>query len=136
MNKMRIYTINRQNYSIIKKKFLLFMYMYMFLYFYQHYTIIQHFYNSKNEVQKTSLTNVQVLQDDYFFVMYTDVDLFIICVKIWDLDTLEVVHNLETSEGSVYSLAVTNHHILCGTYENVIHVRQRLGFLSCHFMFN
>lgn len=30
---------------------------------------------------------------------------------------------LQTSGGSVYSIAVTNHHIVCGTYENLIHVR-------------
>lgn len=31
----------------------------------------------------------------------------------------------------MYSIAVTNHHIVCGTYENLIHVRAgiwRLGF--------
>ena len=29
---------------------------------------------------------------------------------------------IQTSGGSVYSIAVTNHHIVCGTYENCIHV--------------
>ncbi|KAF3846949.1 hypothetical protein F7725_004027, partial [Dissostichus mawsoni] len=29
---------------------------------------------------------------------------------------------IKTSGGSVYSIAVTNHHIVCGTYENLIHV--------------
>ena len=43
-------------------------------------------------------------------------------VKVWDLDTLECVRQLETPGGSVYSIAITSHHILCGTYENCIHV--------------
>lgn len=43
-------------------------------------------------------------------------------VMVWDARTFECMHVLETSGGSVYSIAVTNHHILCGTYENVIHV--------------
>lgn len=42
--------------------------------------------------------------------------------QIWDLETLDCVRNLETSGGSVYSIAITNHYILCGTYENLIHV--------------
>lgn len=46
------------------------------------------------------------------------------CVyQIWDIRSLECVHVLQTSGGSVYSIAVTNHHIVCGTYENLIHVR-------------
>ncbi|ETE69477.1 E3 ubiquitin-protein ligase TRAF7, partial [Ophiophagus hannah] len=44
-------------------------------------------------------------------------------IKIWDIRNLECVHVLQTSGGSVYSIAVTNHHIVCGTYENLIHVR-------------
>lgn len=43
-------------------------------------------------------------------------------IKIWDVSTLECIHVLQTSDGSVYSIAVTNHHIICGTYENCIHV--------------
>nr|CAB3267212.1 ZF(TRAF/RING)-5 zinc finger protein [Phallusia mammillata] len=43
-------------------------------------------------------------------------------IKIWDVLTLECKHVLQTSGGSVYSIAVTNHHIVCGTYENCIHV--------------
>ncbi|KAL7979038.1 hypothetical protein Chor_015062 [Crotalus horridus] len=43
-------------------------------------------------------------------------------IKIWDIRNLECVHVLQTSGGSVYSIAVTNHHIVCGTYENLIHV--------------
>ncbi|CAK8697866.1 E3 ubiquitin-protein ligase TRAF7-like isoform X2 [Clavelina lepadiformis] len=43
-------------------------------------------------------------------------------IKIWDVLTLECMHVLQTSGGSVYSIAVTNHHIVCGTYENCIHV--------------
>uniref|UniRef100_UPI00358E0432 E3 ubiquitin-protein ligase TRAF7 isoform X1 n=1 Tax=Myxine glutinosa TaxID=7769 RepID=UPI00358E0432 len=43
-------------------------------------------------------------------------------IKIWDIRTLECVHVLQTSGGSVYSIAVTSHHIVCGTYENLIHV--------------
>ncbi len=35
---------------------------------------------------------------------------------------MECVHDLETSGGSVYSIAITQHFILCGTYENCIHV--------------
>lgn len=30
----------------------------------------------------------------------------------------------------MYSIAVTNHHIVCGTYENLIHVRAA-GFDAC-----
>ena len=41
---------------------------------------------------------------------------------MWDLETLECIRMLETSGGSVYSIAITDHHILCGTYENCIHV--------------
>ncbi|KAG3272897.1 TRAF7-containing [Ictidomys tridecemlineatus] len=36
--------------------------------------------------------------------------------------TLNCIHVLQTSGGSVYSITVTNHHIVCGTYENLIHV--------------
>ncbi|XP_013417562.1 E3 ubiquitin-protein ligase TRAF7-like [Lingula anatina] len=43
-------------------------------------------------------------------------------IKIWDLETLECVKMLDTSGGSVYSICITEHHILCGTYENCIHV--------------
>uniref|UniRef100_A0AAZ3P1R4 E3 ubiquitin-protein ligase TRAF7 n=1 Tax=Oncorhynchus tshawytscha TaxID=74940 RepID=A0AAZ3P1R4_ONCTS len=43
-------------------------------------------------------------------------------IKIWDIRSLDCVHVLQTSGGSVYSIAVTNHHIVCGTYENLIHV--------------
>lgn len=43
-------------------------------------------------------------------------------VKIWDLETLEFVRQLETPGGSIYSIAITPHHILCGMYENCIHV--------------
>lgn len=45
------------------------------------------------------------------------------CPQIWDIRTLDCIHVLQTSGGSVYSIAVTNHHIVCGTYENLIHVR-------------
>lgn len=48
--------------------------------------------------------------------------------QIWDIRSLECVHVLQTSGGSVYSIAVTNHHIVCGTYENLIHVRH--SFIS------
>lgn len=48
-----------------------------------------------------------------------------LCIfQIWDIRSLECVHVLQTSGGSVYSIAVTNHHIVCGTYENLIHVRE------------
>uniref|UniRef100_UPI00358EDF87 E3 ubiquitin-protein ligase TRAF7-like isoform X1 n=2 Tax=Myxine glutinosa TaxID=7769 RepID=UPI00358EDF87 len=58
-------------------------------------------------------------------------------IKIWDIRSLECVHVLETSGGSVYSIAVTNHHIICGTYENVIHVwelqrKERVRTLTGH----
>ena len=46
--------------------------------------------------------------------------------QIWDLQSLECLRQLETSGGSVYSIAITNHHILCGTYENVIHVSEEV----------
>lgn len=45
--------------------------------------------------------------------------------QLWDLDTLECVRVLQTSGGSVYSLAVTKEYVVCGTYENQIQVRQR-----------
>ena len=48
-------------------------------------------------------------------------------IKIWDIRTLDCIHVLQTSGGSVYSIAVTNHHIVCGTYENLIHVRADAG---------
>lgn len=64
--------------------------------------------------------------------------------QIWDIRSLDCVHVLQTSGGSVYSIAVTNHHIVCGTYENLIHVRDThkhithrneytLCFLICSF---
>jgi E3 ubiquitin-protein ligase TRAF7 len=43
-------------------------------------------------------------------------------VQMWDLNSLECVRNLETSGGSVYSITITPHYVLCGTYENCIHV--------------
>jgi len=44
---------------------------------------------------------------------------------VWELETLECVHVLQCQGGgSVYSLAVTNQHIICGTYENKINVRR------------
>ena len=58
-------------------------------------------------------------------------------VKVWDLSNLECIRELETSGGSVYSIVITSHHILCGTYENCIHVsiicildRDRSGILK------
>lgn len=50
--------------------------------------------------------------------------------QIWDIRSLECVHVLQTSGGSVYSIAVTNHHIVCGTYENLIHVRTMIWCAS------
>ena len=44
--------------------------------------------------------------------------------QLWDLDTLECVRVLQTSGGSVYSLAVTKEYIVCGTYENQVQVTQ------------
>jgi len=54
----------------------------------------------------------------------------VLCVKVWDLETLDCVHQLETPGGSVYSIAITAHHILCGTYENCIHVSQLTYLLA------
>ena len=46
-----------------------------------------------------------------------------VCVGV-GLATLECIHVLQCQGGgSVYSLAVTNEHIICGTYENKIYVR-------------
>uniref|UniRef100_A0AAY5JYM6 RING-type domain-containing protein n=1 Tax=Esox lucius TaxID=8010 RepID=A0AAY5JYM6_ESOLU len=55
-------------------------------------------------------------------------------IKIWDIRSLECVHVLQTSGGSVYSIAVTNHHIVCGTYENLIHVRHSQTSLVSVFL--
>jgi len=55
------------------------------------------------------------------------------CVKVWDLETLDCVHELETPGGSVYSIAITSHYILCGTYENCIHVSQ-FTYLLTHLL--
>ncbi|XP_019849787.1 PREDICTED: E3 ubiquitin-protein ligase TRAF7-like [Amphimedon queenslandica] len=43
-------------------------------------------------------------------------------VKIWDLLSMEVAHVLQCNGGSVYSLALTSRYIVCGTYENMIHL--------------
>lgn len=44
-------------------------------------------------------------------------------LQIWTLETFECVRVLQCQGGgSVYSLAVTNQHIICGTYENKINV--------------
>ena len=56
------------------------------------------------------------------------------CVEVWDLETLDCVYQLETPGGSVYSIAITSHHILCGTYENCIHVSPASYLLSCLFI--
>jgi len=61
----------------------------------------------------------------------------VLLLQIWDVRTLECKHVLQTSGGSVYSIAVTNHHIVCGTYENCIHVSSnseilRLAAFFCH----
>ena len=46
-------------------------------------------------------------------------------IQVWNLDTLDCIHVLQCQKGgSIYSLAVTNQHIICGTYENQIYVRQ------------
>lgn len=42
--------------------------------------------------------------------------------KVWSLDTLEVLHVLQSGGGSVYSLVLTDKYIICGTYENLIQV--------------
>ena len=44
-----------------------------------------------------------------------------IFLQIWDLESLECTQVLQChGGGSVYSLAVTKEHIICGTYENKI----------------
>ena len=43
-------------------------------------------------------------------------------IKICDLKNLEQVRVIQTQGGSVYSLAVSKDYIICGTYENCIHV--------------
>ena len=43
-------------------------------------------------------------------------------LQIWSMDTLEVSHVLQCTGGSVYSLTVSSKHIMCATYENMIHV--------------
>ncbi|XP_065899711.1 E3 ubiquitin-protein ligase TRAF7-like [Dysidea avara] len=58
-------------------------------------------------------------------------------IKIWDLNSFECVHIMEPHGGSVYSLAVTNQYIICGTYENNINVwkvenLQPVGTLEGH----
>ncbi|XP_065899712.1 E3 ubiquitin-protein ligase TRAF7-like isoform X1 [Dysidea avara] len=58
-------------------------------------------------------------------------------IKIWDLDSFDCIHILEPHGGSVYSLAVTDQYIICGTYENSINVwkmenRQPVGTLEGH----
>ena len=50
------------------------------------------------------------------------IDASISFFQIWDLQSLECIRSLETSGGSVYSIAVTKQHIACGTYENCINV--------------
>ena len=46
-------------------------------------------------------------------------------LQVWELETLECIHVLQChGGGSVYSLAVTSQHIICGTYENKINVRE------------
>ena len=46
--------------------------------------------------------------------------------QVWNIETLECVHVLQChGGGSVYSLAVTKEHIICGTYENKITVRHK-----------
>ena len=55
--------------------------------------------------------------------------IFLISFQIWDLDNMECVYDLDTSGGSVYSIAITPLYILCGTYENCIHVRNILKCL-------
>lgn len=59
----------------------------------------------------------------FFFTQQPSLTPFFSPCQIWDIRSLECVHVLQTSGGSVYSIAVTNHHIVCGTYENLIHVR-------------
>lgn len=43
-------------------------------------------------------------------------------LQVWNMETLEVAHVVQCGGGSVYSLVVTDKHIICGTYENRIHV--------------
>ena len=46
---------------------------------------------------------------------------------MWSLESLEVAHVLKCKGASVYSLAITNKDIICGTYENTIQVGVGLG---------
>ena len=46
----------------------------------------------------------------------------IVCVKMWNLESLEVAHVLKSKGASVYCLAITDKDIICGTYENTIQV--------------
>ena len=51
------------------------------------------------------------------------VDCVVWYFQVWNLATLECIHVLQCQGGgSVYSLAVTDQHIICGTYENKINV--------------
>ena len=50
--------------------------------------------------------------------------------QIWSLESLEVIHVLKCIGASVYSLAVTSKHIICGTYENMIHVSLPFHYLK------
>lgn len=47
---------------------------------------------------------------------------FLLLLQVWNLESLECIRVLECPGGSVYSLCVTNHFIMCGTYENKINV--------------
>lgn len=55
--------------------------------------------------------------------------------QIWSLDKLEVVHVLKCGGGSVYSLAITNQHVICGTYENLIHVCSIIMYVCLKIIF-
>ena len=46
----------------------------------------------------------------------------VVCVKVWNLESLEVAHVLKSKGASVYCLAITDKDIICGTYENTIQV--------------
>lgn len=65
---------------------------------------------------------VYEIHESYIQLSYSIITLH---KQIWNTETFEVAHVLNCAGGSVYSLAVTDKHIICGTYENSIHVSLR-----------
>ena len=63
-----------------------------------------------------------IKQSIYEMLYYTRYNLVQLYSQIWDLSSFDCVHIIKPNGGSVYSLAVTDHYIICGTYENYINV--------------